>query len=228
MSTPGSLAGHGNPNGALIGYAGQIYVDVDTSNLFTNMNGNVLWNELLQIGTPSASFTGLVTPVISSGTNGGTVSWMVPSLQNLTSYLEWGYLNVLNSKDLAPGQTDRFTQAMLDVTADIRATIQSSKWGFVVSGTPNSIPPELSGIAARLIILAMFGNCPDILIDKDKIGSYVKRLDVDQKWKKELLDGTMRPSNPPDPQASDVQGYPAATVVQGNYPRVTPWSMRGL
>ena len=61
MSSAIALGGHGNPNGALQGYVGQTYVDVDTSNYFVNMDGNLSWNCLVQLAGVSGAFGGLVS-----------------------------------------------------------------------------------------------------------------------------------------------------------------------
>ena len=61
MSSAIALGGHGSPNGALQGYVGQTYVDVDTGNYFVNMDGNLAWNCLVQVAGVSGAFGGLVS-----------------------------------------------------------------------------------------------------------------------------------------------------------------------
>lgn len=217
-----SLACHGSPNGFVVGYVGQLCVDVDTSNLFANGDGNTAWNQLLQIAGPSTAFTSMVTPA-STGSGSGTNPWVVVALSDLQSYLESGVLTPLNTKDLAVGQTDRFTRAMTDVTAIVRATIQS-KNGYVVSGTPNSIPPELKAATCCMILLAMSASCPGLTIEKERRTVYentAKTLAL-------VTSGALRPSMPTDPQAPDVQAMPSAEVVSSRRPEATGWQLRGL
>lgn len=154
----------------------------------------------------------------------GTTTWVTIALADLASYLESGLLTPLNTKDLASGQTDRFTKAMTDVVAEVRATIQSSKQGFAVSATANSVPPELKRATCCQIILAMQAACPALVVEKDKR----KILEDAVSAIEDVRKGDLRPSNPPDPQVSDVQGFPSAEVVRGREYSVTDCSMRGL
>src|ERR1017187_4391835 len=152
MSTPNALAGHGSPNGSLAGYIGQTYVDVDTSNYFVNMDGVSLWNELVRLGILSAAFCGLVaTPLFPAAP--ATSTWAVPTVFNLATYVEWGLVSKANSADLMPGQGDRFTQAMIDVTSKVRQKIGVCK--FAVSATANSVPSDLMSDVCWCIIGAM-------------------------------------------------------------------------
>lgn len=57
-ATPGQ-AGHGNPNGSLIGVAGQTYLDVDTNNFWVNNSGGTGWAQMTG-NTTGAAFTALV------------------------------------------------------------------------------------------------------------------------------------------------------------------------
>lgn len=220
------IAGHGNPDAALAcDFPGQLYVDVDQSNLFSAVGpaGNDEWNEMLRVGSPSAAFSGLVPSTSTTGTP-GTVAWKVVTLNMLRSYLQEGLVSVLNTKDLAAGQTDRFTQAMTDVSAEVRNAIASFKYGYQLSATPNSVPPELVRTTCYLIILAMQASCPEVVLDKDKRSIFEKAYD----WQDEFLDGTRKPSLPPDPEAQATQGLPPVEVVSSFERLCSDDQLRGL
>jgi len=152
-------------------------------------------------------------------------TWTTITLQKLASYLENGLLTPLNSKDLAAGQTDRFTQAMTDVTNEIRQILQSSpNGGYTISATPNAVPPELVRPACYMVLLAMQASCPALVIDKDKRSIFEKAYTILDDYRA----GKLRPSYPADPAASDVQSTPDAEVVRGHCPVATYHGLRGL
>ena len=217
-----TILGHGNPNGALAGSIGQDYSDVDTTNLWKNVDGVTEWVGLFVPAGPGAAFSGLVytPPAIVPA---GTVAWVVPVLANLQIYVEQGVLNVANTKDLAPGQTDRFTQACVDVVNDIRQAIMSYP-GFVVSATANSIPPSLLGKACQMILCVMQGAYPALGLSNDQQKSFQKAYDV-----LELLrDGKYRPEMPADPVGSYAQGHPKVVIVRSTPRGSTARSLSGL
>lgn len=153
------------------------------------------------------------------------VPWIVPSIVNCATYCEYGKLLVVNKQDLAPGQADRFTQAMVDVCGLIRSRIQSVP-GFVVSATANSIPPELVPEAVQLIMVAMQAAYPALGLTKDQVELFSqaqKRINaIGSK-------GDMyRPTMPPDPMSASVQGFPPANVVRRTRRAITARSMSGI
>ena len=204
-----ALGGHGNPNGALRGYVGQTYVDVDTSNYFVNMDGALMWNQLVQMSGPSAAFNGIVLSSTFAALQ-APATWAVPTLLNLANYVQWGMLKPANSADLMPGQGDRFTQAMLDVTAKVRAKIGACT-GFVVSATANSVPSELMSDVCWCIIGAIQSAYPGLGLSEDQ------KKQVSESWKviNEIKSGgDYRPSMPTDPSVGTVQNQPMAAVVR--------------
>jgi hypothetical protein len=219
-----TILGHGNPNGALAGSIGQVYSDVDTTNLWKNVDGVTEWVGLFVPVGPGAAFSGLVsTPAATPVSTTGAVAWVVPVLANLQIYVEQGVLAVANTKDLAAGQTDRFTQACVDVVNDIRQAIQSYP-GFVVSATANSIPPSLLGKACQMILCAMQGAYPALGLSNDQQKSFQKAYDV-----LELIrDGKYRPEMPADPVGSYAQGHPKVVIVRSTPRGSTARSLSGL
>lgn len=154
-----------------------------------------------------------------------STNWTTIALTDVATYLENGILMPLNTKDLAAGQTDRFTKAMTDVTNEVRETLQSSpNGGFTISATANSVPAGLKRATCYMIILAMQASCPGLLIDKDKRAIFERAYDVLDLYRA----GELRPSTPTDPATNDGQQPPSAEVVRGHCPIVTGCSMRGL
>ena len=223
MSSAIALGGHGSPNGALQGYVGQTYVDVDTGNYFVNMDGNLSWNCLVQLAGVSGAFGGLVSAP-TFPTVPATNTWSVPTLYNLVTYVEWGLLSKANSADLMPGQGDRFTQAMLDVTAKVRQKIGSCH-GFVVSATANSVPSDLMSDVCWCIIGAMQSAYPGLGLTDDQ------KKQVSASWdtiKAIKPGGDYRPQMPADPTSSNVQGQPAPTVTRHIKRSVSEKSLHGI
>ena len=223
MSSAIALGGHGSPNGALQGYVGQTYVDVDTGNYFVNMDGNLLWNCLVQLAGVSGVFGGLVSSP-TFPTVPATNTWSVPTLYNLVTYVEWGLISKANSADLMPGQGDRFTQAMLDVTAKVRQRIGSCH-GFVVSATANSVPSDLMSDVCWCIIGAMQSAYPGLGLTEDQ------KAQVKSSWA--VINGIKpggdyRPQMPTDPIAGTVQGQPAPTVTRKIKRSVDEKSLHGI
>lgn len=149
--------------------------------------------------------------------------WIQIALADLNSYLEASLVVKLNSADLAPGQADRFTVAMEDVTNEFRARIGSFP-GMVVSATANSVPPELKRHCCQLILLAMQYTCPGIVIEKELRTEFGKNWDVF----KEIKKGELRVSNPPDPQAVNQQIYAPATTIRTQHRQATAHKLRGV
>ena len=92
----------------------------------------------------------------------------------LGSYLEAGLVSQLNTKDLLAGQSDRFTQSMVDVTNRFRGAIQAPPRMMTVSATANSVPPEVVGDVCRCILAAMQASCPAIVLEKDQVSALNK------------------------------------------------------
>lgn len=158
------------------------------------------------------------------------IPWTVPALLNLATYIEQGVLEVANTKDLASGQSDRFTQAAIDVTAMVRSRIQSVP-GYVVSATYDnsgkigSVPPELMTYTCQLILLAMQAAYPGLGLSKEQQEQFRKAQD--------FIDGIKtgcdyRPTLPPDPMATSVQQSAPVVVVRVNPRAVTGRSMSGI
>jgi hypothetical protein len=220
---------HGSPIGTLSANPFDEGLDVDTGNFFV-CTGGTAWNEVLSSPTQSAAWGGLVSTTalpVQIGT--GTVPWVTLTVANLNTYLEASVLSVLQTKDLAAGQTDRFTQAMLDVTAKIRARIQSVP-GCVVSATVNSVPPELVDVAVKLILLAIQAAYPALGLTKDQL------TDFNKAWKEldtlQSKDGKQPPilsvSMPPDPLVNTVQGVPRPAVIHSTRRQYQAHTLRGI
>lgn len=152
------------------------------------------------------------------------VPWIVPQMINLAVYCEYGKLVVINKQDLAAGQADRFTQAMVDVTATIRSRIQSVP-GFVVSATANSIPGELMSQACQLILVMMQAAYPALGLTKDQVELFSQAQKFIDSIK---ADGDYRPTMPPDPMSVSIQGVPSAIVVRSSPRAITARSMAGI
>lgn len=152
-------------------------------------------------------------------------SWTTITLLNLATYIEQGVLNVANTSDLAPGQADRFTTAMNDVTAEIRDKLEGIQ-GVVISGTANSIPAGLKGRACQLILVAMQAAYPGLGLTKDQLEQFRDA----QKFVDTLgtKDNNYRPGLPPDPQVNNVQTSPKAAVIRSTPRAITEGSMSGL
>ena len=222
MSSAIALGGHGNPNGALQGYVGQTYVDVDTSNYFVNMDGNLSWNCLVQLAGVSGAFGGLVSSP-TFPTVPAVNTWSVPTLYNLVTYVEWGLISKANSADLMPGQGDRFTQAMLDVTGKVRQKIGVCK--FAVSATANSVPSDLMSDVCWCIIGAMQSAYPGLALSEDQKKQVTASWAVINAIKP---GGDYRPPMPADPTASNVQGISPPTVVRRVKRSVDEKSLHGI
>lgn len=156
-----------------------------------------------------------------------SLAWTVPTLAMLSTYIEASLVNKANSADLQSGQTDRFTQANVDVTAEIRNAIGRVP-GFQNSATANSVPPELMRRTCWLIIGAMQSAYPGLALSKDQL----KEVNDARKFIETIgtKENPWRPTMPNDPQtASDVQGTPMAAVVrQGTKRTITSHSMKGV
>lgn len=227
MASISSLAGHGNPDGYVTcDFEGQLYVDVDTSNLFSASSpaGGTSWNQLLKVTTDSAAFTGLVSSISASSAGSGSVAWITVSLTDLNSYLENGIVNVLNTKDLPTiSSPARFDAAMTDVVNKIRAAI-GSRPGNVVSTTPLTIPPELRMEACQMILLLMQDSCPAAGLTDKQIKRFEKSWDVLDDIRK----GTIFISMPTDPSVPPMQGRAGIQVVSATTRRFTADTLRGI
>lgn len=154
----------------------------------------------------------------------GTKAWVAPTRAMLNSYLQNALLVKLDTGDLAAGQTDRFTQAQLDVTAEVRSTIASFEFGYLLSATPQSVPPELVRTTCYLIILAMNNACPELVLD-DKQRRLFERAYA---WADDYASGVKKPSVPPDAEAQAVQSSPDAVVVECRPRQFTDEGLAGL
>ena len=225
-----NIAGYGNPNGAVNGFAGQFYTDLSNGNIWDCFNGGNTWN--LIIGNSlGAAFTGLspgMPVMMSPPSTIGSEQWVGIQLLDLVQYLEWGYLVICNTRDLAPGQPDRFTRAAADVIMEVRQTIQSFLYGFSVSATPMTIPPELKRAACYMILSAMVTATPGMFADELGLKNRLKEWEQGAKTLQLVREGKLRPSTPPDPAAPSVQQSPAASVIRHTHRTVTAHSMRGI
>lgn len=151
-------------------------------------------------------------------------AWTAPTLVNLRTYIQNAVLNVANTKDLTSGQADRFTQAMKDVTNEMRARMQSIP-GTVISATVNSVPPSLMNAACMLILVAMQSSYPALGLSKDQITEFNKAWELLD----EIRDGTLAIEIPIDPQTVDVQLRNApVTIVRSTCRTITAESMKGI
>lgn len=144
-------------------------------------------------------------------------NWTTITLQMLGSYLEAELVTTLNTKDLLAGQSDRFTQAMTDITNKVRSVIQAPPRLMAVSATANAVAPELVGDVCKLILAAMQASCPAIVLEKDQVSA------LNKSWKMfepegPIAKGIFPLTMPSDPQpAGGMQGLPApASVVHVN------------
>lgn len=221
---------NGNPNGNLVATPGDTGFDILSGppyNYFVCQGGSV-WGASNFSGGPSGAWAGVVTGSVSPAAGPGTVAWVVPNLANLYTYVEAGVVAVANVKDLAPGQADRFSQAMVDTVAKIRGMIGGVP-GYVVSATANSIPPELMDHCVKLILLAMQGAYPALGLTEDQKKAFEDSRKVIDSIKPDARGWCwFKPSMPPDPATGSQQGSPAARTVRHTPRSMTARSLSGL
>lgn len=138
-------------------------------------------------------------------------NWITLTIDDLASYLNARQLQALRTAALDPGQGDPVVDVINDTLRAIRLAIASCPKNRL-SSTPNTIPPELRGEAAALII----GNASTRL-------SIALALNEDQKLMIQRADSLLRqiarcdrlvtrPTDPePEPSASGGAGVQVVT-----------------
>lgn len=151
-------------------------------------------------------------------------AWITVAASDLNTYLVSAQVSAIRTAATAPGQTDRFAEAMPTVINRIRKNIESCVRNKV-SATPLTIPAELKWVACYLIIEELQAAIPGL------------KLTTDQQTKiKDAKDDLLRiakcdlvvtaPDDPLNPD--DAQRGGQVQVASKSCRRATRESLRGL
>lgn len=150
-------------------------------------------------------------------------AWIVLTEGDLDNYLVAAQAAAVKTAALGAGQTNTFDSVMPDVAKFIRYKISSCATASL-SGTANSIPPELKWVGVMLLLEAVQGRIPSLKLSDDqktRLGRAYSALDRVANCDDEV-------STPEDPIVPDVQRASAVEVVRSTRRTRTVDSMRGL
>jgi hypothetical protein len=150
--------------------------------------------------------------------------WITLAVTDLNDYLVGPQATAVRTAALAPGQSDTWTNVMMDVVNRIRSEMRSSARN-IVSETPLTIPPDLKSTALVLIVESMQRRIPQLKLSDDQKDAANQARD----YLKRIARGEVVITAPPDPLTPDDQqrGAPI-TVVRADRRITSRRSLRGL
>ncbi len=121
-------------------------------------------------------------------------TWITLHSDDLLPYLNAGQLDALRTQALGDGQPDPLPALIADIVERLRTEIRSAPANRL-SQTPGSIPPELRGVAAALVIEAAQTRLPGLTLSADQ----VRAANAARHFMERVAKGEIPVSAPADP-----------------------------
>lgn len=137
-----------------------------------------------------------------------TEAWITIAATDLDPYLAAAGVDALQTAALAVGQADPFNEHMPSVVAIVRGYIKGCA-SNVLSATANSVPRSLKQITCLMIIEAMQGRLPGVVLTEGQ----QKMLERGVKMLEKIAECEIPVTQPTDPAADAAQTGPNAYLL---------------
>ncbi len=136
--------------------------------------------------------------------------WITLVADDLNDYLVGAQVTALRTAALSPGQGDPVTEAIEDITAEVRNHVASCS-SYILSNDPATIPPELKRHALALVIEAAQPRLK-LKLSEDQVRAATRAWTILGKVAK--CDYTVSTPTDPESQPADQSATPKPSIAQ--------------